>query len=254
MKNKISVYIITKNEEVRLLRTLEAIRSWADEIIVVDSGSTDATVEIARGIADKVVHHDWVSYSDQKHFAEELCAYEWRMMLDADEVVSESLKEELLAWKLSEPTHKAYRIKVVDIFPGETKPPMFSRVYNDIRLYHRDYAWMDPGRMTNDRITLKQSTEIGQIKERVWHYSYLSLSQVIAKGNKYTDDVQAKYIAKGRKVFRVRLFTEVPLNFLRYYFARRGFVHGSIGFISAVAAAYMRWVKIAKAVEREERA
>lgn len=249
---KISAYVITQNESKRLPQTLRAMRSVVDEIVVVDSGSTDNTIDIAKGLADKVVHHDWVSYSDQKHFAEELCTHEWRMMLDADEVVSAPLIDELLKWKDSEPTHKAYRVKVVDIYPGEKKPPMFSRVYNDIRLYHRDYAWMDPGRMTNDRITLKTPTEIGQIKERVWHYSYLSLSQTIIKHNKYTDDVQAKYIAKKRKVFRVRLFSEVPLYFLRYYFARRGFVHGSIGFIAAVSSAYMRWMKIAKAVEREE--
>ena len=83
---RISVYVIAKNEAKRIRRTLEAVRPVADEIVVVDSGSTDDTVRIASEIADKVVFREWTTYSDQKHYAQELCTNDWVMMDDADEV------------------------------------------------------------------------------------------------------------------------------------------------------------------------
>ena len=94
---QLSVYIITLNEEARIEATIKQAKKVADEIIVVDSGSKDKTVEIAKKLGSKVIHHDWESYCKQKSFAEKQCTNDWVLMLDADEVLSEELVTELKA-------------------------------------------------------------------------------------------------------------------------------------------------------------
>ncbi len=247
---KLSVYIIAKNEAARIMRTLKAVRPIADELVVVDSGSTDGTVEIARGIADKVVFHEWVSFSNQKHYAEQLCTHDWVMMDDADEVVSPQLRDEIAAWKTRDDQPPfLYRFHIASIYPGEAKPPRFGYAYDEIRLYHRRHGGMRAEDLTNDRVHANDGETIGQFKASVWHYSYVSLEQVVTKLNRYTTEVLAKNRRLNRRFSVVRLFIEMPLNFIRYYFLRRLFAHGMTGFILAVNAAYFRWLRIAKDYE-----
>lgn len=247
---RLSVYVIAKNEARRIRRTLEAVRPVADEIVVVDSGSTDDTVRIASEIADKVVFREWTTYSDQKHYAQELCMNDWVMMDDADEVVSPGLLEELKRWK-AQPDEApfVYRFNIVSVYPGEGTPRAFADSYDEIRLYHRGHADMRAGDLTNDRVTPRPGEPVGRFGNRIWHYSYLSLEQVVAKHNKYSTEVLEKCRATGRHFSRIRLFTEFPLNFVRYYFIRRQFVHGWLGFLVAFQSAYARWLRIAKDVE-----
>lgn len=247
---RLSVYVITKNEAKRIRRTLEAVRPVADEIVVVDSGSTDDTVRIASEIADKVVFHEWISYSNQKHYAQELCENDWVMMDDADEVVSSGLLEELKRWKaMPDEAPFIYRFNIVAVYPGEKSPRTLADSYNEIRLYHRQHANMRAEDLTNDRVTPHPGEPVGRFENRIWHHSYLSLEQLVAKHNKYSTEVLVKRRAAGRRFSRIRLFTEFPLNFVRYYFLRRQFVHGWLGFIVAVQSAYARWLRIAKDVE-----
>ena len=122
----LSVYLITKNEEQRLEKTLAQAAKVADEIVVVDSGSTDNTLKIAESFGAKTLHHDWVSYCEQKNFAEQQCANDWVLMLDADEVLSEELVEEINRLKSGEPEFNAYKIKIVNMFPQDEKPRRFA--------------------------------------------------------------------------------------------------------------------------------
>lgn len=247
---KLSVYIIAKDEAARIRRTLEAVRPVADELIVVDSGSTDSTVEIAKGIADKVVFHEWVSFADQKHCAEQLCTHDWVMMDDADEVVSPQLREEIAAWKERDDQPPfLYRFHIASVYPGETKPPRFGHAYDEIRLYHRRHGGMRAEDLTNDRVHPNDGETIGRFKASVWHYSYVSLEQVVTKLNRYTTEELEKNRRRNRHFPILRLFTEMPLSFIRYYFLRRLFAHGLTGFILAVNASYFRWLRIAKDYE-----
>ena len=247
---KLSVYIIAKNEAVRIRRTLEAVRPVADELIVVDSGSTDSTVEIAKEIADKVVFHEWVSFSDQKHYAEQLCTHDWVMMDDADEVVSPHLREEIAAWKERDDQPPfLYRFHIASIHPGEAEPPRFGHAYDEIRLYHRRHGGMRAEDLTNDRVHANGGETVGQFKAPVWHYSYVSLEQVVSKLNRYTTEELEKNRRRNRHFSVLRLFTEMPLSFIRYYFLRRLFAHGLTGFILAVNSSYFRWLRIAKDYE-----
>lgn len=250
---KLSVYLVVKNEEARLERTLKAVRPLADEIVVVDSGSTDRTLEIANKYAEKVTFREWTYIADQKHYGETLCSNEWLMTLDADEVVGEELFAELKAWKEdSSEEIKAFRIYVADMFPGEKKPKRLTRRYNDIRLYHCDYATMPDGAMTDDRVITKTPIPVGQFKGDVEHYSYQTLSTVIAKINEYTD-IQVRVMQeRGKKYKAWRLWVEFPIQFIRYYFYRRFFVHGLIGVFTSFTVSYFRWIKIAKYIESQK--
>lgn len=248
----LSVYLVVKNEEDRLERTLKAIRPLADEIVVVDSGSTDRTLEIARRHADKVTFHEWTYIADQKHYAESLCTNDWLMTLDADEVVGERLFDELRKWKAdADESVKAFRIYVADMFPGETRPKRWTRRYNDIRLYHRAFATMPSGARTDDRVVTLRPIPVGQFRGDVEHYSYQTLSRVISKINEYTD-VQIRVMReRGKRYSAWRLLVEFPVQFARYYFYRRFFTHGLIGILTTFTVASFRWIKIAKFIEAE---
>ncbi|MBR6355742.1 MAG: glycosyltransferase family 2 protein [Alphaproteobacteria bacterium] len=243
---KISAYVITLNEEKRLGKTLDALEQVADEIVVVDSGSTDKTEEIARSHSKvRFMHHDWVSYANQKNFAQNQCKYDWLLMIDADEVLSDELIAEINEVK-KDPLYVVYKIRIGDMFPGFKKPRRFTKMYNLERLYHKDYATMYPDLLTKDRIALTEDVRIGQLKGLVHHYSYLAIANQINKLNHFTNQVLETALSEGKHYSRIRLITEFFRQFLCYYFIKRQFLNGRWGFIASVNLAYFRFVKIAK--------
>ena len=115
---KISAYIVTLNEEKRLAKTLQALKKVADEIFVIDSGSTDKTQKIAEKYGAKFLFHKWKNISAQKHYGQELCNNDWVMSLDADEVLSPELIAEIKD-KMKSPTDDAYKMNICDMLPGD---------------------------------------------------------------------------------------------------------------------------------------
>lgn len=243
---KISAYVITFNEEKRLGKTLDALEQVADEIVVVDSGSTDKTEEIARSHAKvRFMHRDWISYANQKNFAQNQCINEWLLMIDADEVLSDELIAEINEIK-KDPLYMVYKIRIGDMFPGFKKPRRFTKMYNLERLYHRDYATMPPDLLTKDRIALTEDVRVGQLKGIVHHYSYLTIANQINKLNNFTNQVLETALSEGKHYSRIRLITEFFRQFFCYYIIKRQFLNGRWGFIASVNLAYFRFVKIAK--------
>lgn len=241
---KLSVYIVTLNEEARLGRTLEAARRVADEMIVVDSGSTDKTCEIAENYGAKVIFHKWKNISAQKNYAQNECQNDLVLSLDADEVLSDKLIKEILQVK-KEGKAKAYKIKIADMYPGDKKPSLFAKYYNLVRLYNKEFATM-PDDLTHDRIVLKKGIAPVQLKGKIYHYSYLSLTKTWDKYNAYTDELLKTTVATGKTYSTGRLVIEFPYQFMRYYFFKKYFLRGKFGFITAVSLAYFRFLKIAK--------
>lgn len=244
---KLSVYIITLNEELRLERTIIAANKVADEIIVVDSGSTDRTEEIAKKYGAKFIFHKWKNISSQKKYAQDLCENNLVLSLDADEVLSPNLIDEINKIK-ENPEYFAYKVKIKDMFPGDKKPKLFAYSYNLIRLYDRRYATM-PDDLTHDRVVLLQDIKVGQLKNVIYHYSYITLYQLWYKYNMYTEELVKTAIAQNKKYSKIRLITEMPYQFIRYYIFRRKFLNGWWGIITSVSLAYFRFLKIAKYVE-----
>ncbi len=241
---KISAYIVTLNEEKRLGKTLQALKKVADEIFVIDSGSTDKTQEIAEKYGAKFLFHKWKNISAQKHYGQELCHNDWVLSLDADEVLSPELIAEIKE-KMKKPTADAYRIKICDMLPGDKKPRLFAKTYNQVRLYNRKKNNM-PDDLTNDRVVVGEGAVVEQLESKVFHYSYISLTQTWFKLNMYTDELVKTAVEQGRKYSKLRLYTEFPRQFLVYYFKKRYFLYGTCGFWMATTYAYFRFLKIAK--------
>lgn len=241
---KISAYIVTLNEEKRLGKTLQALKKVADEIFVIDSGSTDKTQEIAEKYGAEFLFHKWKNISAQKHYGQELCHNDWVLSLDADEVLSPELIAEIKE-KMKNPTADAYRIKICDMLPGDKKPRLFAKTYNQVRLYNRKKSNM-PDDLTNDRVVVGEGAVVEQLESKVFHYSYISLTQTWFKLNMYTDELVKTAVEQGRKYSKLRLYTEFPRQFLVYYFKKRYFLYGTCGFWMATTYAYFRFLKIAK--------
>ena len=241
---KISAYIVTLNEEQRLGKTLEALKEVADEIFVIDSGSTDKTQEIAESNGATFLFHEWKNISAQKHYGQELCHNDWVMSLDADEVLSPQLIAEIKE-KMQNPVADAYKILIKDMLPGDKQPRRFAKTYNQVRLYNRKKSNM-PDDLTNDRVIVGNDAKVEQLQNNIHHYSYISLSQTWFKLNMHTDELVKTAVEQGRYYTRLRLITEMPRQFFIYYFVKRYFLYGTCGFWMAVTHAYFRFLKIAK--------
>lgn len=247
---KLSVYIVTLNEAERLPRTIKAALQVADDIVVVDSGSSDGTVEIAEQLGARVIFHAWKNISSQKQFAQTQCRYDWVLSLDADEVLSPDLIKEINRVK-EEPRHQAYKVRIGDMFPGFKRPRRLAKKYNLVRLYDRRLSSM-PDDLTHDRVCVGETVSVGQLKGLVHHYSYLTLHQTWVKYNLYTDELVKTALVKGKKYSRLRLVTEFPRQFFIYYIVRRQIFNGLWGLVMATTLAYFRFLKIAKYFEAKQ--
>lgn len=243
----ISVYIIAKNEADRIARAIRSVVRWADEVIVVDSGSNDDTVEVAERAGARVMYHAWPGYGPQKRFAEDQCRNDWLLMLDADEEVSPALAEEIQeAFRL--PVNvDAFSMKVTDMLPGETRPKWFAYSYDILRLYNRrqgrcsDHAYQD-------RVVIERNN-LGELKGRIWHHSFRSWEASVEKMNFYTSQVALDRVHRQVRLLGLRLFTEFPLTFLKVYFGRRFCLRGSMGLATSITVAYLNLLRLLKTAE-----
>lgn len=249
---KLSVYLITKNEERRLEKTLTQAAKVADEILVVDSGSTDDTLNIAKKFGAKTICRDWISYCDQKNFAEQQCANDWVLMLDADEVLSDALVEEINQLKSEAPKFNAYQIKIANMFPQDEKPRRFAHSFKPVRLYNRKFASMPKDLYNKDRVKVAKGQQIGKLKNQIHHFCILTLEQATEKYNIHSSELVKTLAAEKRKISKLRIFTEFPRQFLHYYLGKRYFLLGTQGYIQALVLANFRFLKIAKYYEFTE--
>ncbi len=249
MQLPISAFIITQNEEARLARTIAALRSWAGEIVVVDSGSTDRTVEIACGMGARVVHREWTGYGCQKQFAERQCRHEWVLNVDADEVVTRELADEIqsLFREGEHPTPAAYKLRILTVYPGDRRPRPFAKDYNIVRLYHKSVGTYRDHPVF-DRVILYKNL-VRQLQQPILHYSYTSFSHIIEKNNQFSSFRALQSSKKSKNYLCLRLFIEFPLNFFKYYFHRRHLTGGWKGFYFSICHAFMRTTRFAKALE-----
>lgn len=246
----LSVYVVTLNEEKRLTKTLKQAQKVADEIIVVDSGSTDKTVEIAQKHNAKVIHNEWKSYCDQKHFAEQQCSNDYVLMLDADEVLSDELVKEIKALKKN-PQYNAYRTKITDMFPTDIEPSKFANSFNPVRLYNKKYVSMPKDKMNKDRVKVPENMPIAQLQAPIHHYSIISIEDTVHKHNIHSTELQKTLEKENRTYSIFRLVVELPYQFTRYYIFKKFIFRGVYGFIMANVIAYFRFLKVAKRIETQ---
>lgn len=245
----LSVYFITQDEEDRIARSLERVIDWADEVIVVDSGSSDRTCEIAKDLGAQVVRNDWAGYAAQKTFAASQCRNHWVLDLDADEVLSDELVSTIkqLFWDGEPKDCAAYEMGWVMVWPFDSKPRWGMPKKYIIRLYDRRRAAIQAkDEMSNDDRPKVREGRVGRLQGLVHHYTIRSLSDVERKTRLLTDEQAVYFLSRNRRIPLIRIYFEFPLQFLKYFFVRRLFLGGWYGFTVAVMAAYRQFMRLAK--------
>lgn len=246
----LSVFLIARNEADRIGATLRAVRGLTDDLVVVDSGSTDGTQALAASLGARVIHNPWPGYGPQKRFAEEQCRHAWLLNLDADEVVPERLAREIRAlFAGGEPRLPAWRIGIAEIFPGEVRPHPLAYTLTPVRLYRKDRGRYSASPV-HDRVVLEAGVRPGRLRGVIHHFSVRSLGDQLDKLNRYSDQQADDLEARGVVIPAWRVFVELPGNFLKAYLGRRHFVRGTYGFLTAMNYAISRHLRVAKHVER----
>ncbi|MFA7122627.1 MAG: glycosyltransferase family 2 protein [Candidatus Delongbacteria bacterium] len=240
--NKLSAAIITKNEEKNIKRCLESVR-WADEIIVVDSGSTDKTVGICKSYDCRIELSEWLGFAKTKQKAVDLCTNDWVLVLDADEEITDSLKDRLLKI-LDNPVHSGYRIKRESFYLGKKiRYCGWDKDYT-LRLFDKN-----KGRFNNKAVHESvqiQSGTIGVISDPMIHYTYPTISSHIDKMNTYSDLGAAEMAKKGHASNPVSAVLRGLAKFVKMYILKLGFLDGKTGFVLCVNSAYGVYLKYLK--------
>ncbi|TDR94085.1 glycosyltransferase family 2 protein [Enterovirga rhinocerotis] len=249
-RQPLSVFFIARNEADRIGAAIRAARDLTDDLIVVDSGSTDATVAIAEGLGARVVHRDWEGYGPQKRFAEELCRHDWMLNLDADEIVTPELRAEIRSlFARGEPEEDGYRIGIAEVFPGEERPHRFAYTLHPVRLYRRSRGRYSASPV-HDRVDMAEGARIGSLRAILHHFSVRSLADQLAKLDRYSDQQADDLAARGIVIPTWRILFEFQASFWKAYIIRRHFLRGTYGFLTAANYAIARHMRVAKHYER----
>jgi len=246
----ISVAIAAMDEEANIGRTLASVR-WADEIVLMDSGSKDRTCEIAREHGARVIVEPWRGYVAQKQYAIDLCTKDWVLLLDADEEVSPGLAEEIREAIADPNAVSGYRLPRKNLFLGRWM--RHGGFYPDpkLRLFRRGQGFVT-GHDPHDRCELKPEVpqRMRQFQNALVHYTYPNLSLYIAHMNRYSSLGAQLAVAEGHRSFSFFDIVLRPLATLIYnYFFRLGFLDGREGLLlHCYHAVYVSW-KYAKAWE-----
>lgn len=249
----ISIFIVTLNEADRIKRTISAVAELSNDIVVVDSGSSDGTRQIAESVGARVIQNTWPGYGAQKNFAQNQCRHDWVFSLDADEVVTGELGREIRSlFENGGPNADAYAVNIVDVFPGDVKPRLWAYGYNRVRLYRKDVGRFSLSTV-HDVVELQPGTLQGKLRYDIHHYSLRSLGQQISKFNDYTDALVADINLRKVRISALRIYCEFPIAFLKAFILRRHFIGGRYGFLTAMNYAIFRHLRVAKYYEAHRR-
>ncbi|MFZ9046354.1 MAG: glycosyltransferase family 2 protein [Cyclobacteriaceae bacterium] len=250
---KISGCIITYNEEKNIERCLQSLTKICDEIVVIDSYSTDKTVEICEKLQVRVFQNAFEGYIEQKNFALTKCLNNWVISLDADECLSPELQEEILKLDLTV-DNKAYAVNRLTNFAG--KWIRYCGWYPDrkTRLFNKDSSsW--GGKNPHDRIEHHERTHIIKLKGDLLHYSFEDISDHVSVINKFSAIGAKSAFEQGRKP---NFFTQVLLDpfytFIKKYFFQFGFLDGFYGFVISINTAHSKFLKYVKLRELHKNA
>lgn len=248
---KLTVTVITYNESEHIAAALDSV-AWADEIIVVDSGSTDGTAEIARGKACRVIVRPWPGYSDQKNFAADQASNDWVLSMDADERVTPALASEIREVLQRGPEVSGYRIKRVSRYLGRWIRTTDWFPDYQLRLYNR-HAGRWNGLRIHESFRLTQGTP-GRLSGEMEHYAYRDISHHLQKIDTYTTLIADQWVADGRRTSPAAIVLHPAFAFFRNYILRRGVLDGTTGLIISMLNSYYVFLKLAKLWERQRRA
>ena len=236
--------MIAMNEEANLPRTLESVK-WADEIVVVDSGSRDRTVEIAESFGAKTSYHAFGGHGEQKNVALDLCTSDWTLLLDADEVLTPELQREIQELLAGEPKFDAYWIPRLNLYFGRWI--RHGGFYPDrkMRLFQRGMARLSEG--AGPHSTPQFAGPTGRLKGDMLHYAYPTMGIYLEHMDRYSSDIAPLLCKRGKVSSSAGAFVwNAVLNpvatFVYNYFFRLGFLDGREGLILHINhSVYVHW-------------
>ena len=243
-KHLISVFIVTLNEEKNISRALHSV-DFADEVIVVDSGSVDQTVAIATQLGAKVIYNPWSGYAKQKQFAMGLCRHDWVLNIDADEEVTPELAQRYQEL-IKQDKFASIRCLRDDIFLGGKMSP-WTKKPNNNRLYRKSLASFDDSQLVHESADV-QGEEIF-IKQTLTHYGYGSIEVLTDKNNQYSSLKAQEKFSKNKRYSLLKLVLIFPLVFIKEYLFQRKMFSGVRGLTLSIMLAYYAFIKEAKLYE-----
>lgn len=242
MKLQLSVVVIAKNEERNIERCLKSVQ-WADELLVVDGGSSDQTVALARQCGARVIYNEWLGFGPQKAFGARQAKNDWILSLDADEVVGPELTLEIQQRFPSLHPETAYQLPRRSYFMGRWILHGGWYPNYQTRLFHRGHAMWDDSSI-HEQVKCEK---LARFNGDLLHYVFKDISHQVSTNNRYSSLLAKKDFAGGRRFSLFNLLVKPPVKFFECYFLKQGFRDGLPGFAIAVSAAYsvfLRWLKI----------
>lgn len=237
----ISVVIITRNEATNIKRCLDSLQ-WVKEVIIVDSGSTDNTLEIVSTYKNvKVIETDWSGYSENKRKGTKTAVNDWVFWVDADEEVTKELMQELASLKVSEGNFYAYDLPRKTFFLNEWVRHTGWYPGRVIRLFNKKYCDFNDNILHESVLVPEGKT--GHLKSDLLHYSYQNLYQYFDKMNYYGKYGAEELLRKGKKFSIWQLLFNPCATFIKFYFFKKGFLDGKKGFIISVGSAFSNFIK-----------
>jgi glycosyltransferase involved in cell wall biosynthesis len=241
---KLSVVIITFNEEKNIAKCLDSVHDVADEIIIVDSYSTDQTEAICLKYSKvRFSQHVFKGFGAQKQFATELSKNDWVLSLDADETISKALQDEIVHVLNAVNPSDSYSIRLQTNYLGRTL--RFSGMHTErhVRLFHKKKAKFSEHQVHEHIV----SSNVTNLKNPMIHFPYQSISHHVEKINKYTNLYTSK-----RTISHFQVITKAPLRFFTIYFIKLAILDGYAGFIWAMMGTYYSFLKYLKMSERRQ--
>jgi len=250
---KISATIIARDEESNIAAACESV-AWADEIVVVDSGSTDRTVELATNAGAKVIVNAWPGFSEQKQFAVDHAANDWIFSLDADERVTDRLKNEILKLKHDALRADGYRVPRLSIYMG--RKIRHGGWYPDLQLrfFNRQKGRWN-GAVIHESVQMDEGAQIGRLNGDLLHYSVENAEhhhRMIVE--RYAPLGAEKMLREGRRTSTVKAYISAGFAFFRGYVVKSGFMDGRAGYAIARFAAQNVFTKHRLLMERQRAA
>lgn len=246
-KLPLTLAVVTLNEEKSLRRCLQSV-PFAAEILVVDSGSTDATIEVAKSMSAKVISEKWRGYGKQKQFAAEQASHDWVLFLDADEALSPELCLEIQNRFASLDNQTGYEFSRISFHLGRWIRHGGWYPDRQLRLYNRKFSRFSEAEL-HERVVSKR---VEWIKENIQHWVFEDLSDNVVTNDKYSSLGALEYHRQGKKFSVLSLVFRPFGKFLECYFFKLGVLDGLAGFVIAIGASYSLFLRYAKLWELEK--
>jgi glycosyltransferase involved in cell wall biosynthesis len=250
--NRLSICVVAQNEEDNLPRLLKSVSGVAEEIVLLDGGSTDRTIAIAEGFGARIFRRTFTTHADQKNHAASLASNDWIFLLDADEELSAALRSSVLQWKTEKPEYDVYEMARLTWYLGAWI--RHSRWYPDWqrRIYRRDKASFSGAIHSALRFT----GPVGRLHGNLLHYTIRSFAEHEAKLERYTTAIAREMFDGGRRNWRAPMWFATPWSWIHHFVLGAGFLDGCRGAVIAQMAARgvrLKFAKLGELIEADRR-